>query len=139
MSRRRPETSPLPRVKYLKDDPPLTGWVHGLPASDLEERYARGLKNAGREFGYQINIKTAFSLPGKDKIVDFMVPTGGLVEPTDVFGALHQWPQAQLKDKEREDELNEVFEMMPDMLPLKIIWFWKLETQDFANSIAREV
>lgn len=128
------------RVSALSDDPPLTGWVHGLPASDLEERYARGLRNSGTDFSFQVEIETAFTLPGQEKTVDFMVSAGGgMLQPTDVYGPLHQWPQAQTKDAEREAELNEAFEQIPTLMPLKIVWFYDLQDQEQANQVARNV
>jgi hypothetical protein len=37
-----------PRVRT--DPEPLTGWVNGLEASDIEERYARALRNRKIDF-----------------------------------------------------------------------------------------
>lgn len=138
-SNRASEIRPIKRTKDLQDDPPLTGWVNGLPASDLEERYARGLRRNNQDFSFQVEIATAFTLPRDKKTVDFLIDSGGFLQPTEIYGPLHQWPQAQLEDAEREAELNEVFEQIPEMLPLKIVWFYDLQNQETANKVARNV
>ncbi len=139
-SNRQLET-PLNRLKQhrpIADPIPLTGFVHGLPASDIEERFARALRLRRKEFQFQIKFPTATSLPGEEKNVDFIV-FDGMAFPVEIDGYIGHHTGEQLgKDDFREQQLNEVFSKQGYQLMKRVKWT-KLETQQAADQIVGQL
>lgn len=135
----RTPTMNLDRLKppLTGDDPPLTGWVHGIDASDLEERFARGLDNAGIGYKFKTLIPTAFSLPRESKELDFLVPS--LIRPVEIDGEIgHKTSAQQAKDALRDAQLNPELRKMGYNDIKHILWN-ELETQELADRVAREL
>lgn len=133
-SKRRPQSKKhrLQGFSAARDFRPLIGWVHGLKASDLEERSYRGSKNAGLtddEIHFQVPFQTA--LPFK-KNLDFVL-TPGRTMPVEIDGPIGHSSSAQLgKDAYREALLNTEF-MRKGWRPLTRIKWYYLRTQFDAN------
>jgi very-short-patch-repair endonuclease len=119
-----------------QDETPLTGWVHGLEASDIEERFARALRGINKEFSFQIQIPTAISIPHEEKEVDFILDN---IQPVEVDGEIgHKTIAQKENDSERDALLNTEF-MRMGMLPIIRIPGWRLDTQELADNTVREL
>ncbi|MCB2179447.1 hypothetical protein KQH61_05950 [bacterium] len=135
----------MPRLTLNRLQPPgdeeeeLTGWVNGKPASDLEERYARGLRAMKLEFSFQVEFSTAVSLVGEDKVVDFVVQYGGMYFPVDINGAIGHSSSAQRgRDAVRETLLNEIFDQR-GMAHLQTVWYDELGDQTAADLVVKRM
>ena len=114
----------------MADDPPLTGWVNGLEASDLEERFARALRREKYEFRFKVLISTPFNLPGEKNEVDFIVDT--IDQPVEIDGEIgHRTGAQKEKDKVRDVILNPVLNNMGLKNIERISWH-NLEDQEEA-------
>lgn len=124
----------LPAPTAQPDDPnPLTGYVNGIKATNIEERFARALRQRDLHFRFQVRFPTATSLPGHERIVDFVIYYG-LRYPVEVDGEMSHSTSAQLgADAVREALLNEVFRWK-GMPPLRRVKWWQLETQVMADA-----
>lgn len=128
----------LDEISPLEDSKPLTGFVNGVIASDLEERFARGLSSAGLQFHFQYRVPVAGSLPGKDKIVDFLVEKG-FYYPVEIDGLIAHRTTAQMgRDLIREILLNQAF-FRRGIYPIRRVKWWQLETQEMADRLVREL
>jgi len=121
------------------DDPrPLTGYVNGVKATDIEERFARALRKHGLRYRFQVRFETVQSLPGRARVVDFVV-YHGLRYPVEVDGEIaHSTGAQEAADRLREELLNEVFRWRC-MPPLQRVKWWQLETQGQADAVVREL
>ena len=127
------------RIKSISpiDDPPLTRWVNGVRASDIEERFARSLRKAKIEFSFQVPVATAFSLPGEDKVVDFLDHTNRLA--IEVDGQIgHRTASQKGKTVVRDTVLNPLLNQM-GYSTLKHIEWWKMTTQELTDRAQREL
>ena len=86
----------------------LSGFVHGLDASDLEERFAIALNQLQLEFTVRFLVGTLYSLPGEDKEIDFIVDAGFLYPIEIDADFTHRGADQQEKDKLRDAQINEV-------------------------------
>lgn len=87
----------------------LTGFVRGKQASDLEERFAGALNDAGLSYVFQYRVDSALSLPGEGQVIDFIVYDGGTPYPVETGSAFVHGSQSQLNiDKARDQILNEI-------------------------------
>jgi hypothetical protein len=87
----------------------LTGYVLGQPASDLEERFAIALREAGYDFIFQYEVHSAYTLPNEGKIIDFIVYDGGTPYPVEIGSwFVHGTPSQQEIDRSRDQILNEI-------------------------------
>jgi hypothetical protein len=128
----------LPRIKEITDPKPLTSWVHGKQATDIEERFARGLMKVNLEFRFQVPFHTRVSLPGQERVVDFVVESG-FQYPVEVDGPnWHANTAERARDEVREILLNEVFRSIGYM-PLQRVKWWQLESQAMADRVVREI
>ena len=136
--RERLQMNRVARIKAEADEVPLTGWVHGKRATDIEERFARALMRMGLDFRFQVPVATRVSLPGHERIVDFIVETG-LKIPVEVDGPRgHNNSAQQGMDEVREMLLNEVFRWW-GYSPLERVPWWRLNTQEGARILVREL
>ncbi len=139
-SPRRPEhkKNRLAGFSAAKDRIPLTGWVHGLKASDLEERTYRGAKNSGltdEEIKFQVPFRTALPFA---KNLDFVLKPGRIM-PLEVDGPIGHTNSAQLgKDAYREALLNTEF-IRIGWRPLTRIKWYYLRTQFHADQKLRSL
>jgi len=130
------------RLKMLSEqaDPvPLTGTVLGKPASDLEERFGRALLSLKLRFRFQVRFATAERAPGRKKVVDFVVESGGIETPVEIDGKYgHKTSAQQGRDAVREVMLNEVFVKRGMALLQRVKWT-ELETQEDADRTVRRM
>ena len=125
------EVAPLPDV--AAQDEGLTGYVHGLEASDLEERFARALDKYAIDYGFQVPVDTAYTLPGQAKVVDFMVYTG-MPRPVEVDGEFtHKTTEQHEADRERDAQINGALRER-GYSPVMRITYEDLIDQDHANA-----
>ena len=88
----------------------LTGQVNGVSASDLEERFANALSKFRIGFWFQVPIRTEYTLPDNEKMLDFLVFNARRAWPVEIYGAyFHTSAGDKLKDAERERQLNVEF------------------------------
>jgi hypothetical protein len=128
----------LDQPKPVPDPTPLTGFVNGKRASNLEERFARGLHSAKLSFIFQYKVPVAGTLPGKEKVVDFLVERG-LRYPVEIDGLIAHHTTAQKgQDVVREILINHAF-IQRGILPIRRVKWWQLETQEMANRVVREL
>lgn len=125
------------RPRPPRDEENLTGFVRGLPASDLEERMARSFNRFKIPFGFQVPIYTATSMPGDAKMVDFVVRGVQPVEPAGFVGHYRTAGQ-RANDRVREMFLNEVFRRI-GWRPLISIKYTKLDDQEMTDRTVREL
>ncbi len=136
---KRPPTLPLnrlPPVTNPDDLIPLTGWVHGKDASDLEERSSRSLRLLKVEFQFQVDVQ----ITGNEfkKNVDFMV-NQGLILPFEVKGEIgHGSSSQRAKDEIREAFLNEYFSSI-GVQPIQSVWWYELQTQEASDNRWRQL
>ncbi len=134
--RRRSKRKPRMRLNRLKRSAPaenLSGWVNGMEASDIEERFSKALRRIRKDFNFRVNFRTAVSVPGEDKEIDFLVDRGGQFQAVEVDGEIgHKTSSQQGKDQLREILLNEALERQ-NILPIMRVPWWQLDTQDKAN------
>jgi hypothetical protein len=129
----------LNRIPQRKEDEGLTGFVHGLEASDLEERYARGLDQYGKEFEFQYEVYTAYTLPGEQKKVDFLVNDGEIYFPEEVDAAFtHKTAEQKSYDRIRDEMIDEHLKTY-GFQPVKRIDGDRLQTQGAANTVVAEL
>lgn len=87
----------------------LTGYVRGQQASDLEERFARALVEAGLDFVFQYEVYSAYNLPGEEQTIDFVIYSFGNPIPIETGSEfIHGHPSRREKDRARDQVLNEI-------------------------------
>ncbi len=136
----------LPKQKKLEpdrtpiesdEDEALTGYVQGLEASDLEERFARALDKFGIGYDFEFLVETAFTLPHELKQVDFMT-YAGQPRPVEVDGEwVHKSAEQREYDRERDAQIFQALSPR-GYLPVLRIPGENLLTQDFADTIVQE-
>ena len=128
----------LDRLEPIPNDEGLTGLVQGQRASDLEERFARALYKLKLRFWFQFYVYTAYSLPGEDKVVDFVVDAG-LMWPLEVDASFtHKTSEQRQYDKIRDAQVDEALGRA-GYQRIQRIPGEKLATQDLANQKAADL
>ena len=131
----------LGQIKNPADPIPLTGWVHGKEASDLEERFYRGVRNTGisdEDIHYDVPVRVTAGMRLEEKKVDFMIDLG-VMQPVEVDGYIgHHTSAQQGYDQVRETLLNAEFRKR-GIHPLKRVKWWQVETQEMADAAARSI
>jgi hypothetical protein len=135
-----PEIPTKTFIRSSNDDvPPLTGWVHGKQASDIEERFSRAARNVGVEFQFKVYFDVLTSLPGESKEIDFVLDLPAK-QTVDVDGEFahktnEQTGQDAMRDALLNNELTEMFYQVPH---IRVPWF-DLETQERADRTVRDI
>ncbi|MEN8242168.1 MAG: hypothetical protein ABFS17_09630 [Chloroflexota bacterium] len=128
----------LAEISAIKDPLPLSGLVHGRRASDLEERFARGLDSAGLAYRFQYRVKLEISLPGREKVIDFLVELGWRY-PVEIDGVIaHRTAAQQGADRVREILLNDSLRRR-GIFPIQRLRWWQLASQEMADRVVREM
>lgn len=124
------------RLERATDEKPLTGFVADLEASPEEERFARALRENNIGFSFQYEMLVLTSLPGEEKIVDFVI--GIRRQPVEVYGRIgHESASDKSRDRVREIMINEEMRKRGSPL-LDVVWYYELEDQDQAIAVVRE-
>lgn len=130
---------PLNRIPPAPPSEGLTGYVQGNTASDLEERYARALSKIGKEFTFQYEVRTAYTLPGEEKQVDFVVWDGGIPFPEEVDAAFtHKTAEQKAYDRVRDALVNDAMQG-EGWQPVKRLDGERMNTQEGADTLALEM
>jgi len=130
---------PVNRIEGFTDAEVLSGTVKGWPASDLEERFARGLDKLGdviQGYAFRVPYIAGRNLPGEIE-VDFLVY---LPEPLPVMvdgQYSHRSAEQKTKDAENDAILND--HLMGVALPVRRVKDFELQDQEMADATAREV
>ena len=120
----------------LTDPEPLVGMVQNIPATDIEERVARALYKLQIPFAFQVTIPVMGSIPGRGKVIDFLVYTR-IPLPLEVDGPRwHDTAGQKSEDALREILLNAEFRRF-GWLPLSRLNWIYLETQEDADRAVR--
>jgi len=138
---KKPRRPPRPEPISIQRDTALeqfTGEIQGMPASDIEERFARALAKNGRVRGYQFRAAyvAGRNMPGEVE-VDFVVDTGAIT-PVFVDGEFAHKSGAQRE----EDRVKTA--ILDDLLygaaqPAVRISFEQLESQEEADRTVTEL
>jgi len=130
------------RLKMLSEraDPvPLAGVLQGKRASDIEERFGRALLSVKLSFRFQVHFAAANHVPGRKKVVDFVVESQGMEHPVEIDGKIgHSTSAQQGRDAIRQVLLNEVFVKQGLALLQRVRWT-ELETQADADRTVRRM
>lgn len=87
----------------------LFGNIRGVRASALEERFAAALDFYGIPYRFQFEVPSAYSLPGEEKVIDFVVFDAGLGIAIEIGSRfVHATPSEQERDKQREAVINPI-------------------------------
>jgi hypothetical protein len=99
---------PTVKAQELRHTEGLTGFVEGLAASDLEERFARALGKNGRvtSFAFRRPLLAGRNIPGEIEL-DFDVASGAWYQPVMIDGPFaHRSAVQKARDKMNEAILN---------------------------------
>jgi hypothetical protein len=128
----------LPRLSAAPDSPPLTGLVQEKSATDIEERVARALYKLQVPFRFQVVVPVLGSLPGRGKVIDFLLGTR-VYQPLEVDGPLwHTHAAEKGEDDLRELLLNAEFRKR-GWLPLRRLGWLQLDSQDATDRSLRQL
>jgi hypothetical protein len=131
----RPPKQPLNRIQTTNEGERLTGFVHGKEASDLEERFARALDGAGKEYIFEYEVLGPTTIPGQENQVDFLVEE---VYPTEIDGEFtHKSAEQRAHDQLRDAVLNE-YMSKDGWQPINRIGGHRLQTQEDADRVVQE-
>lgn len=142
------ESTPRPRhvdrgpsTGEIDDEEELTGFVKGKEASDLEERYARGLdKNPAVDgYIYSYYVETPFQIPGQSNEIDFIVFAFGQKWPKEIDAEFTHKTVAQKANNRRRDQLLSGILRRYGYQPIERIpgdpW---LQSQERADALTRD-
>ena len=129
---------PMNRIQKLSDDvEELSGEVDGVPASDIEERFARALIKAGLPFEFRKPVLAPRNMPGSYEI-DFLVYKDGLEYPVQIDGEYaHKSAEQRAKDQLKDMVLNNA--KRGEFEPVTRVEYTKLDTQEVADNTVEEM
>lgn len=137
--RRTARVERLNRMPREAEEEGLSGYVHGVRASALEERSAISLRKLGLEFIFQFEVVTAFSLPEQERKVDFIVHDGlSYAYEIDEIEFIHRGAESQQEDLLRDALVNEKLQKL-GIQPIVHIESTKLETQELSDQTWRDL
>lgn len=117
----------------------LTGYVRGQEASDLEERFAWALDQAGFNYLFQYEVYGAIGLPGEEPTIDFIVYVGGTPYPVETGSSFVHGHQSRIEtDRVRDQILNEYLRIRGFQEIIRID-FDHPEDRDDAQRIVKEL
>ena len=117
----------------------LTGYVRGQDASDLEERFAWALDQAGFNYLFQYEVYGAVGLPGEEKTIDFIVYVGGIAYPVELGSWFVHGHSSRIEtDRARDQILNEVLQTRGFQEIIRVD-FDHPEDRDDAQRIVKEL
>lgn len=91
---------PMNRERRPPEPEEVGGLVQGKKAYATEVMWAKGLERASRSYIFQFEVPTAYTLPGKQKQVDFLVDG---IYADEIDGEIgHKTESQKAKDAERD-------------------------------------
>jgi len=138
-SNRDPDLRRMPVRISAEPQELLTGYVNGLAASDIEERFAKALDYFGKNYSFQVDVPTFGAVPGEWRSVDFMVQDAGQYFPVEIYGEIsHTGSDQKARDSQREALLNREFMRLQGVKPLSVVWYYDLvDEQTSRNTVSR--
>ena len=126
-----PRLSQIVRIEEPGEE--LSGWVNGLEATDLEERFARELRKKKLDFQFQFN----FLLPDRTykNTIDFVIDRFPIIYPVEIYGQLHEGNEE--RDERRLGFLNE-FLIPQGLQEITVVWYWQIETPERTQALIEE-
>jgi hypothetical protein len=121
------------------DEPPLTGFIGDEPASDIEERFSRGLRQSRIRSIFQYELPTLITLPNRDNKVDFLIEFGGVWSAVEIDGEIGHKTLAQKENGLIRDIFVNEELAKSGIRPIVRVPWHNLENQEAANRAAREV
>lgn len=128
----------------------LTGFVNGLKASDLEERYAKALHKYDRGFEFRYRISSA--LVGQQRLtqqfrnvegeveIDFIVFDGYKTIPVFIDGQIgHYFTPDQADQDAEKTNLTNAFGQTQGWQPSVRVPYWDLYDQDVTDRTVRRM
>lgn len=131
-SKRMPPPHLAPITPKDQTEEGLTGWVNGLRASDLEERWARALRAKNLKFIFHFQTR----IPGRGykNDIDFVVNDDFKRVAIEVFGPLsHEGEGNMRRDEVRISELNPVLASQ-GIESIIVVWYWEISTPELATN-----
>lgn len=129
LQRLRPET---------KADEEFVGEIQGLPASDLEERFARALHRANLQYAFRQVFGGSRNQSGTTEL-DFMVYVGPTQYPIQIDGEFaHASGEQKQEDLMKNAILDEALRGTNSQ-PTRRIPYTLLQTQEDVNRLVREL
>ena len=133
IKQKRPDWN-LNRQRDIAHDENLTGFVHDIKASVLEERFARALSKHKKSFTFSYKVLPPTQIPGQANEIDFIVSK---IWPVEVDGTfVHKSAAQRAKDVLRDAILNDYLE---GMMPIQRVPGYKMETQEMADSLVESM
>lgn len=129
----------IPPAKPVKfdDKEQLTGYINGMDASDIEERFARALDRLGISYDFRVPMVAGRWMPGEVE-VDFMVFDGGQYQPIQIDGMFaHKASAQKATDSAKDAILNEY--LKGTAAPVQRIDGDVLETQEETDRLVKEL
>lgn len=121
-----------------KADEGFTGEVQGMPASDLEERFARALDRAGLQYAFRQVYGGARNQSGTTEL-DFMVFKGPTQYPIQIDGQFaHAGGEQKQEDLMKNAILDEALRGT-NAQPVQRIPYTDLGTQEETNRLVQEL
>lgn len=77
--------TPVNRVEFARHDEVLTGYVQGMKATDLEERWAQAATAEGMSFRFQVSYFESMGTAGEYRL-DFLMYGLGMPRPVQIDG-----------------------------------------------------
>lgn len=138
-----------PAKEYDLNDEVLTGYVQGMDASDIEERFARALNTSQLPYGFRVQIMNAGGNPiivnqaDRNSLgvveVDFLVDKYGTFYPFNIDGEYsHKTSVQREADAEKDRKLNELLKVW-NAQPMARVPYYQLDNQENANRVIREI
>ena len=124
----------------------FSGSIGQKKASQLEERFAKFLKERGVDFSFQMRIlpngnitEKKSNLPGEVEI-DFLAIWYGLIRPVQIDGEIghYKMPWQIELDKEKDARVNQVLKHY-GAWPIIRIPYWKIWTPEQTRRLVREI
>lgn len=128
----------------------FVGQIQGNKASDLEERWQRGLDKL--EAGYQFRVRITSQALGNQKLtrtfanvsgeveIDFLVEIRGQTTPIFIDGQIgHYFTPYQAEEDRLKTEITDEFGRQMGWRPSVRIPFWEIKNQDDADRRTREL
>lgn len=138
----RPPSKDLPfgQIQKVKKAEYLSGYVFGMKASDIEERFAKALSKEKRvtEFQFRVPVINQRNLPGQLE-VDFIATSGASVYVFQVDGEMAHKGYGKKQDDMRKDVLVNQHMKRYNAFPVKRIDGNSLSTQEQADQTVREL
>lgn len=131
---------PIPAGKAIRfnESENLTGYINGMDASDIEERFARALdREQIKTYEFRVPMVAGRWMPGEVE-VDFMVWHAGQYQPVQIDGMFaHKASSQRALDAAKDAILNQYLE--GQALPVIRINGDLLDNQDEADKIVKEM